>query len=183
MGWEASCEGLSVLMSLWYNPSLYISPRCQAQQGWDGGDKWGGIWGEKKDALEDRLGGVHRSILTLQGRDLQTTAPTNLTTLLKNYPWLFGTSRRNRAKLRVIGPPPPCPNSPHSFLPWLYVRLSQTRECFLKTSFLHSFTYSFIRHSQSVTYAKLCKPSCEPFEGRVELCFVCHCSPCTSYKL
>ena len=122
MGWEASHEGLSVLMSLWYNPSLYISPRCQAQQGWDGGDKWGGIWGEKKDALEDRLEGVHRSILILQGN----SRPTNLTTLLKNYLWFFGTSQMNRAKLRGTGPPLACPKSP--LLPTLHLlsQLSQT---------------------------------------------------------
>lgn len=116
MGWEASHEGLSVLMSLWYNPSLYIPPRCQAQQGWDGGDKWGGIWGEEKDVLEDRLEGVPRSILILQGN----SRPTNLTTLLKNYPWLFGTSQMNRAKLRGTGPPLACPKS----LPPSYLALS-----------------------------------------------------------
>lgn len=174
-------------MSLWYNPSFYISPRCQAQQGWDGGDKSGGIWGDRKDAWEDRLEDVHRSTLILQGN----SRPTNLTTLLKNYQWLFGTSQMNRAKLRVTGPPLACPKSPPPSYLALYGPAVPNHTVFPKdilASFIHLLIHKTLH--RALLYARLeTGLSYELSEGRMELCFIHHCSPGgytvppTNYKL
>lgn len=129
---------------------------------------------------------MYRSILILQGN----SHPTNLTTLLKNYQRLSGSSQMDRAKLRVTGPPLACPKSPLLPTSHFMSQLSQTTQCFLKTSLLPSFTYSFMTLHRALLYARLeTGLSYELSEGRMELCFIHHCSPGgytvppTNYKL
>lgn len=108
------------------------------------------IWGERKDASEDRLEGVQ-----IHTHPAGNSHPTNLTTLLKNYQRLSGTSQMDRAKLRVTGPPLALSQIPLLLPRTLCPSCPKPHSVFLKTSLLPSFTYSFMTLHRALLYARL----------------------------